>query len=48
MFAAAFHPDQLLKDKPDDADLLRRHDQARDKLKPAPPTKPQPRPDSGG
>jgi WD40 repeat protein len=43
-FAAAFHLNQLLKDKPDDADLKRRRDQARDKLKPPTPMEPLPRP----
>jgi ribosomal protein S16 len=31
-FAAAFHFNQLLKDKPDDADLKRRRDNARDRI----------------
>jgi WD40 repeat protein len=43
-FAAEFHLRQLLKDKPDDADLKRRHDQAAAKLKRPPPMQPLPRP----
>jgi hypothetical protein len=39
-FAAAFHLGQLLKDKPDDADLLRRRDLALEKLKPPNPMVP--------
>jgi hypothetical protein len=43
-FAAAFHLDQLLKDKPNDPDLIRRRDQALEKSKPPEPMLPLPRP----
>jgi hypothetical protein len=42
-FAAPFHLGRLLGDKPDEADLKRRRDQARDKLKTSPPMEPLPR-----
>jgi WD40 repeat protein len=43
-FAAAFHLGQLLKDPLNDPDLLRRRDQALEKLKPPTPMEPLPRP----
>jgi WD40 repeat protein len=43
-FAAEFHLRQLLKDRPEVADLLRRRDQAREKLKPPTPMQPLPPP----
>ncbi len=43
-FAVAFHLGQLLRDKPGDADLKRRRDQALEKLKPPPPMELLPRP----
>jgi DNA-binding beta-propeller fold protein YncE len=43
-FAAQFHLGRLLEDKPGDADLLKRRDAAREKLKPPTPMEPLPRP----
>jgi hypothetical protein len=43
-FAAAFHLNQLLKDKPDDPELLLRRNTALERLKPPTPMQPLPPP----